>query len=123
MSVSTIKMAGNSCRTFTCSAGTSLFTINRQRCFQDGHRVVISFDATANSTVSTGASTPFLQVPPELEPSDNLAGLGWVSNGTGFNIGYARVFKSGNNYYVGQNVYNAIASGTKLTIYCEYYID
>lgn len=122
MSVSTIKMAGNSCRTFTSTLGTSQFTLNRQRCFQDGRRVVMSFDATANNAISTGSTMPLLLVPSELAPSEDLAGLGWVSNGTNFSIGYAKVFKNGNSYYVGQNVYGTISAGTKLSIYCEYYI-
>lgn len=122
MSVSTIKMTGNSCRTFTSTLGTSQFTLNRQRCFQDGHRVVISFDATANNAISSGGSIPFLLVPSEIAPSEELFGLGWVANGANINIGYVRIVKNGNSYYVGQNVYGTIASGTKLSFYCEYYI-
>jgi len=107
---------------FTCSVGTTQFEINRQRCFRSGDRVVISFDATANDDVSTGTGVLFLQIPDELAPSENQNNIGWVSNSTNIYCALAKIFKSGSHYYAGQNAFGTIASGTRLSVYCEYYI-
>ena len=112
----------NSNESFICTAGTSQFTINRQRCFRNGKRVVISFDATANSNITTGTNITILQIPTTHQPSTDLTGLGWIWTGTTLFSSMIKVTKSGNYYYIMQNASNTISVDTRIVVYCEYFV-